>query len=212
MIFCSSKRRTRFSVRSGRAINLNDQVGVIGRFGWILSCCSLLSLGFCTGCGSGALAKSPDGADAAKSRPPVPVRIQTSTSKSVARRVVVLGSVRPVRTSVVASGNSGIVEEFLVKEGQFVKAGDTLSVLRMATTDLEIAENRAMLKEREALLSEMKAGYRKQDIEEAASKLLAAEAIRKSTAARLLRVQGLKARGAANQEDLDEAEEKAISS
>lgn len=177
------------------------------RFGLLILTLSLFS-----GCGSGALAKSPDGASQAKARPPVPVRIQASVSKSIARRIVVLGSVRPVRTSVVASGNAGIVEEFLVKEGQFVKAGDTLSILRMATTDLEIAENRAMLKEREALLNEMKSGYRRQDIEEAAAKLLAAEAARKSSAAKLLRVQGLKQRGAATQEELDDAEERATAS
>lgn len=177
----------------------------------------LLLLGFSTGCGQGGLEKSaaanPAGAPAAPAgRPPAPVRVEATVAKSVARRVVVLGSVRPVRTSVVASGNSGIVEEFLVKEGQFVKEGDILSVLRMATTDLEIAENQAVLQERQALLNEMKAGYRKQDIEEAESRLLAAEATRKSTAAKLLRVQGLKQRGAATQEDLDDAEERAVAS
>jgi len=183
-----------------------------GHLGLTFSCC-LLSLGLLAGCG-GAQAKEAQGAAAAKpaaARPPVPVRVKASVAKSVARRLVVLGSVRPVRTSIVASGNAGIVEEFLVKEGQYVMEGDVLSVLRMATTDLEIAENQAILKEREALLNEMKAGYRTQDVQEAESKLLAAEALRKSAAAKLSRVQGLKQRGAATQEDLDEAEERATS-
>ena len=107
-----------------------------------------------------------------------------------------------------ASGADGLVNEFHVEEGQFVKQGDVLSVLRTVTTDLGIKEAVAELRERQEKLSELEAGSRAEDIAEAKAKMLAVEAVMKNMSNKLERVQRLFAKNAANQDELDDATEK----
>lgn len=142
-------------------------------------------------------------------RPPALVRIAKIERREVTPRVVVVGSVVPVHTSIVASGAAGVVATFFVEEGDFVKTGDVLSELRMVTTDLGIEEAKAVLDEREQELKELEAGSRREDKAEAVAKMKAAEAIQKNTASKLVRAQSLFARGAINRDELDNATERA---
>ena len=143
------------------------------------------------------------------SRPPALVEVAAVELRKVAPKIIVVGSIVPKRTSNVASGAEGIVDQFDVEEGQLVKKGETLSVLRMVTTDLDIKEAKSLLREREHQKAELENGSRPEEITEAQAKMLAAKAIMESTAATLARTQTLFARNATNQDELDAAQERA---
>ena len=68
-------------------------------------CGTFLLVGLAAGCGGGDQA-----AGQGKGRPPSLVRVAQAEKKPVARRIVVVGNVTPVRTSVVASGANGVVQ------------------------------------------------------------------------------------------------------
>ena len=189
--FASPSQRTSF--RNHKAIR-RMAMGVF----WLLFAAPLA---IClTGCGSEDVA-----AGRAGGRPPALVRIGRIEQRNVTPRVTVVGSVVPVRTSVVASGANGLVETFHIEEGDYVRANEPLSELRIKTTDLAIAEARAVLDERQRELDEMEAGSRKEDIDESLAKMKAAEAIMLNMAKKLARSKSLLARGAINQDAYDDA-------
>ena len=186
--------------RPHRPVNTLRCLAIMGLAGGLLAL---------AGCGMGGPAAA--GAGGPPVRPPAPVRIQAIEARKVSPKVTVVGSVTPIRTSVVASGSSGIVDRFLVDEGQYVKTGDILSVLRMQTTDLEIEENKALMREREQAWQELVNGYRAEEVAEGKARMEAAAAVQTSTAARLERIRTLILQKAASQDDLDESQEKANS-
>ncbi|MBT6155436.1 MAG: HlyD family efflux transporter periplasmic adaptor subunit [Planctomycetaceae bacterium] len=153
-----------------------------------------------TGCGSEEIA-----AGRAGGRPPALVRIGRIEQRDVIPRVTVVGSVVPVRTSVVASGANGLVETFHIEEGDYVRANEPLSELRIKTTDLAIAEAQAVLDERQRELDEMEAGSRREDLDEGLAKMKAAEAVMRNMAKKMARSKSLLARGAINQDEYDDA-------
>ena len=153
-----------------------------------------------TGCGSEEIAVGRAGG-----RPPAMVRIGRIEQRNVIPRVTVVGSVVPVRTSVVASGANGLVETFHIEEGDYVEEYEPLSELRIKTTDLIIAEARAVLDERQHELDELNAGSRKEDIDEGLAKMKAAEAVMRNMAKKMARSKSLLARGAINQDEYDDA-------
>lgn len=112
------------------------------------------------------------------------VRIQTVKQQKVAARIVSVGTVRARFSSLVASGSDGVVDEFPVEQGDYVRAGALLSRLRMTSTDLELDQQRAVLTEREAEYSLAQAP-RAEDVDEARARLSLAEAIVTSTQRRL---------------------------
>lgn len=157
------------------------------------------------GCGKGAAAAGgPPGGP-----PPALIRVKPAEQRQVEPKVVVVGSITPRHTSIVASGSDGQVEEFHVEEGQFVKKGTPLSVLRMKSTDLEILQAKSLLREREHELAEMETGSREEDKLEAKARMLVAKAAVENTAAKFERVDALFKRNAINKEEFDEAREKA---
>ncbi len=68
--------------------------------------------------------------------PPVPVRAAKVVRKAVSERVTLVGTVEPVLESTVAAEVPGLVLRFPVKEGDFVKKGETL--VRLDATDLSL--------------------------------------------------------------------------
>ena len=141
--------------------------------------------------------------------PPPVIKVKAAEVRPISRKIHVVGGVRPSDTSVVASASDGIIDEYTAEEGRFVEKGTVLSVLKMETTNLGIAEAEAVLRERKAALEELEAGYRQEEKDEARSLMQAAQAVRESTAARRGRVERLFMQKAANQDDLDDAREKA---
>lgn len=141
--------------------------------------------------------------------PPPLIKVKAVEVRPISRQIHVVGGVLPSDTSVVASASEGVINEYTAEEGRFVSKGTVLSVLKMETTDLGIAEAEALLRERAAALAELEAGYRQEDRDEAHSLKQAAQAVKDSTAARRARVERLFLQKATNQDDLDDAREKA---
>lgn len=169
----------------------------IGTFESLFAGLLLFSL---AGCGGEEIAAGRTGG-----RPPALVRIGRIEQRNVIPRVTVVGSVVPVRTSVVASGANGLVETFHIEEGDYVRANQPLSELRIKTTDLAIAEARAVLDERQRELDELEAGSRQEDVDEGLAKMKAAEAVMKNMAKKMARSKSLLDRGAINQDEYDDA-------
>lgn len=160
----------------------------------------LILLGTMTaGCGGPASEAAVGGGGG---RPPAQVRVDDVIQQEVRPQVVVVGNVVARRTSVVASGADGQVDQFLVREGDTVEEGQTLSVLRMVTTDLGIAEAEQILAERQHEYDELMAGSRTEELKEARARM-------EGAAQRLVRAEQLAERGASNQDALDDAREQA---
>ena len=148
--------------------------------------------------------------------------------KPISRKIIVVGNVTPVRTSVVASGANGVVQ-FLcaardkneaaplspgdvpnlpeVEQGQYVTAGTVLSVLRMETANAEVAQAVALLEEREENLQGTKATH-PEEIAHAQAMVGAATAIKNNAQQKWERAQTLSKRGAATDNELEDAREK----
>ena len=116
--------------------------------------------------------------------PPALVEVAVIRQENIAPEFRALGNVRPRHASIVASGSDGIVEEFPLEVGAFVTKGTLLSQLRMESTDLDIAEQEAILTERRAELEEIKLP-RKEDQDEARARKQAAEVMYANATRRL---------------------------
>ncbi len=138
--------------------------------------------------------------------PPALVKVATITKESVAPEFRALGNVRPRHFSIVASGSDGVVEEFPMEVGGFVEKGTLLSRLRMESTDLDIAEQEAVLAERRAELEEIKTP-RKEDQDEANARKMAAEVTHANATRRLEEMRALSQRGAANPTEVKDAQD-----
>ena len=121
-----------------------------------------------------------------------------------------VGTVVARRTSVVASGADGKVDQFLVREGDVVAEGQELSILNMVTTNLEIAEAEAMLREREQEYLAAQSS-RPEEIAESKARMEASAVARDIATQRLTRWERLGQSGAANLETVEDAREGAQS-
>ena len=127
-----------------------------------------------------------------------------------------VGNVRPVRTSIVASGADGIVEKFPIEVGDYVTgevspiaeevSPTVLSRLKMTSANAELAEQRAVLEERLAELDEIKIP-RSEDIDEARARQQSAEVAYATSKRRLAEMTALGERGAANPTEVKDAQE-----
>jgi RND family efflux transporter MFP subunit len=174
----------------------------------ISSGCSPSATQAVSGGGTGAAAGPP-------AQPPALVRVEAIKKEMVAPEFRAMGNVRPTHTSIVASGADGIVEDIAeeIQVGAFVEKGTVLSKLRMESTDLDIAEQEAVLAERRAELEEIRTP-RKEDQDEAEARKQAAEVTFANARRRLEEIRALNQRGAANltevkdaQDNLDTAEQ-----
>jgi multidrug efflux pump subunit AcrA (membrane-fusion protein) len=95
--------------------------------------------------------------------PPAPVVVASVVVQEVAGGVTLVGTVRPVRTSMIGAAVDGRVEDFPVTEGQRVKKGQLLAKLRTGTLEIERAAAQAELKLREEELREMRNGMRPEE-------------------------------------------------
>lgn len=152
--------------------------------------------------------KSADAASAEKppAQPPALVRVAVIRQENVTPEFRAVGNVRPRHMSVVASGSDGVVAEFPVEVGDFVTEGTLLSQLRNESTNLEIAEQEALLNERQAELTEISIP-RKEDEAEATARKLSADIVFSNAKRRLEELESLHKRGAANQSELKDAQD-----
>ena len=78
-----------------------------------------------------------------------PVEIVPVTKESVEKQVTLIGTVFPLRKSVLASEVEGLVKRLFVEEGSFVKKGDRIAELGSSVYELELKEAEAARKETE---------------------------------------------------------------
>ena len=151
---------------------------------------------------------SADAASAGKPpvQPPALVRVALIRQQNVTPEFRAVGNVRPRHMSVVASGSDGIVAEFPVEVGDFISEGTLLSQLRNESTNLEIAQQEALLDERKAELTEISVP-RKEDEAEAQARKLSADITFSNAERRLAELESLHKRGAANQSELKDAQD-----
>ncbi len=156
--------------------------------------------------GAGKSADATSTGKAPVSPPPALVRVAVIRQENITPEFRALGNVRPRHMSVVASGSDGVVAEFPVEVGDFVNEGTVLSQLRNESTNLEIAEQEALLDERKAELTEISVP-RKEDEAEAQARKLSADITFSNANRRLEELELLHKRGAANQSELKDAQD-----
>jgi HlyD family secretion protein len=110
------------------------------------------------------------------SAPPAPkVLVTPARADTIAEPRTFVGAVKPIRHSLVGSAAAGRVEEYLINEGDSVKAGQPIAILRRGIIKAEVDAARATLTMRQAELSEMEKSY-PDEIEQEQSKLANAQA------------------------------------
>ena len=81
-----------------------------------------------------------------------PVRVAPVEKRVVADQIILIGTTEAIAESTVASEVSGIVEDFPVREGDFVNKGDLLARLRVTYLKLQLKAARASRERTEANL------------------------------------------------------------
>src|ERR1041384_392905 len=115
-----------------------------------------------------ASAQAPKGKSAA---PPAPkVLVTPPRPDTIAEPRTFVGAVKPIRHSLVGSAAAGRVEEYLINEGDAVKAGQPIAQLRRGIIKAEVDAARATLTMRQAELAEMEKSYQ-DEVEQEQAKL-----------------------------------------
>ncbi|MFQ5733328.1 MAG: HlyD family secretion protein, partial [Planctomycetaceae bacterium] len=140
--------------------------------------------------------------------PVVPVRVAAVVERTLAPRLTVVGTVTPKRTSVVASGADGVVQSYGVEEGEWVKKGAVLSRLRMESSDRVLAEAVELLEQYRQEWEEMKS-FRAEEVAQAKFRKAAARTLRDIARKKYAREERAYKNGAINEDQLDDARERA---
>jgi multidrug efflux pump subunit AcrA (membrane-fusion protein) len=154
----------------------------------------LLLLGvIACGC-SAAVAQPPGKAGGAKGGPPAMPAPKVLVAAAIVAEVpdhrTFVGTVWPVRRSLVGSAAPGRVEEFLVNEGDEVKAGQPIARLRRGIIQAELNAAKALLAVRQAELKELETSFQ-DEVDQAQAKLSLAEAHLKYRRAKMERSKSL---------------------
>lgn len=121
-----------------------------------------------------------------------------------------VGSVHPVRRSVIGSSLDGRVTEFLVNAGDRVTARQPLAKLLSKQIEIQIAAAEAELKLKQEELRELKNGARPEEKREAAARAAAAQAAYDYMQHKLQRTKALFERKALSEDELQDDVSKAL--
>ncbi|MEX0716739.1 MAG: efflux RND transporter periplasmic adaptor subunit [Planctomycetaceae bacterium] len=115
---------------------------------------------------------------AAPAQPPSasPVAVSEIVEREISTGQTFVGTVMPVKKSIVGSAVSGRVLEFPVNEGDRVAEGQTLAQLLTETIRLEVETAKAELEIRRQELAELENGSRPEEIEQARASMESARA------------------------------------
>ena len=116
-----------------------------------------------------------------------------------------VGTVMPLKKSLVGSAVDGRVVEFPVNEGDAVKKGQVLAQLRTRQLELELAAAQDELEAVKQELAEMEAGPLVEEIQQSQARLAAAAALKDFASSRFERLQMLYARKSASEDEVQEA-------
>jgi RND family efflux transporter MFP subunit len=139
----------------------------------------LLLLGLAIAGCSSAVAQAPGKGGGAKGGAPAmpapKVLVAAAILADVPEHRSFVGTVWPVRRSLIGSAAPGRVEEFLVNEGDEVKAGQPIARLRRGIIQAELDAAKALHSVRQAELKELETSFQ-DEVEQAQAKLSLAEA------------------------------------
>jgi HlyD family secretion protein len=107
--------------------------------------------------------------------PPPKVLVTSARADIVAEPRTFVGTVKPIRRSLIGSAVPGRVEEYLVNEGDAVKAGQPIAILRRGIIQAELDAAKGQLAVRQAELAEMEKSYQ-EEMEQAVARLTNAQA------------------------------------
>lgn len=115
-----------------------------------------------------------------------------------------VGTVWPTRISEVGSAASGRIKTLHVRQGQRVKKGEPLAQLRTKIIQAQVDAAKATLDLRKSELAEMKAGNRKEEIDQTQARVESAKTLQNLREVQLKRARTLVGRGV-SREELEEA-------
>lgn len=143
-------------------------------------------------------------------RGPASVAVAEVVQKQVASGQTFVGTVMPIKRSVIGSAVGGRVAEFPVNEGDYVRAKQPLAQLLTNTINLEVDAERAELDLRKHELSELENGSRPDEIKRAKALMQAARAESEYQTKRRKRLEALYARKAVNDDDIQQVVSESI--
>ena len=138
-------------------------------------------------------------------RPPAPVSVEAVLERQVAAGQTFVGTVQPLRRSIVGSAVAGRVIQFHVNEGDKVKKDQPLAQLRLDALEIQRAAALADLDLRQQELEEMQNGARPEEIDQAKAKVQGAKALMDYRQSRLKRFRELMEKKATSTDELQDA-------
>jgi multidrug efflux pump subunit AcrA (membrane-fusion protein) len=135
--------------------------------------------------------------------PPPKVLVTPARADTIAEPRTFVGTVMPLRRSIVGSAAPGRVEEYLVNEGDAVTKGQPIAHLRRGIIQAELDAAKGLLAVRQAELAELEKAY-DEEMAQAQSKVAHAQAILDFRKSKRDRSVELGSRGAVSQELLQE--------
>ncbi len=141
----------------------------------------------------------------AQERPPSPVAVTAVIERKIAAGQTIVGTVEPLRRSIVGTAVAGRVIEFPVNEGDKVKKDQPLAQLRLDALQIQRAAAVGDLEFRKQELAEMINGSRPEEIEQAKAKAQGAKALMDYRQYRLKRFRELMERKATSTDELQDA-------
>ena len=150
---------------------------------------------------------------AATTRAQIPaarVAVSTVVERTLSTGQTFVGTVIPLKKSVVGSAADGRVSDFPVDEGMRVKKGQVLAQLRTESLEIELAGVEAELRLRRDELEELVNGSRPEELEQAKALMLGAKSLMEYTTAKHSRTQTLFERGTVTQDEVQESRAAAI--
>jgi RND family efflux transporter MFP subunit len=141
----------------------------------------------------------------AQQRPPAPVVVAPVVERKVAAGQTFVGTVQPLRRSIVGTAVAGRVIEFFVNEGDRVKKDQPLAQLRLDALQIQRAAALAELELRKQELAEMQNGSRPEEIDQAKARAAGAKALMEYRQSRLKRIQELIEKRAASTDEFQDA-------
>jgi HlyD family secretion protein len=129
------------------------------------------------------------------------VAISPVVEREVTAGQTFVGTVMPLRKSVVGSAADGRIIEYPLNEGDRVQKGQVLAQLLTDTVKLQLAAAEAELELRKQQLAELKNGTRPEEIQQAKARMTAAQARVQYSNARRTRAENLFRQGQAMSEE-----------
>ncbi len=145
-------------------------------------------------------------------RGPAQVDVAEIVEREVAAGQIFVGTVLPIKRSVIGSAVGGRVEKFPVNEGDYVRAKQPLAQLLTNTINLELDAEKAELDFRKHERDELMNGTRPDEIKKAKALMLAAKAGTEYQQKRLKRLESLYSRKAVNDDDIQQVVSESIRS